>query len=89
MKMTISLKRAQRLAAVWGESSSLSDAVKRSGYSDKDARNNNRVRRLTEEMLGISLPTHNDKNSTHKEISCPTTLDLSAARKCKDFVTKA
>ena len=86
MKYSISLARAKKTAAAWDEATSLSDAIKRSGYSNQDARNNNRVRRATEEMLGIKLTAHNDKNSTHDEIECPSTLDIRAARKCKDFV---
>jgi len=45
-----------------------------------------KLRRKAEELTGVKLHPHNDKHSTHNEIACPTALDVSKARKCKDFV---
>jgi len=84
--MGISLKRANLLAGAWDESSSLKDAHKKAGIPAGDERTMRRNRRWTEDLLGIELAAHNDKYSTHKNIECPSSLDIREARKCKDFV---
>lgn len=84
--MNASQKRLLKLAQVWNDSKSLRDACKKAGYKTSDYRNMLRYRRASEELTGETLEPHNEKNSTHKFIECPSDLDLKQARKCKDFV---
>lgn len=77
---------ALKLAEVWDNSSSLRDACLRAGSKTKDPRNMNRLRRKAELVTGRELDPHNEKNSTHNTIECPSTLDLKSARKHKDFI---
>lgn len=57
----ISYELANKIASVWNKSSSLSDAMEKAGVKGKDKRTHNKLRRSTEELLGITLPTHNPK----------------------------
>jgi len=83
---TVSLKKAKKLVAVWPESKSLADAMKKAGFITKDPRQQNRNRRAVEELLDITLPPHNPELSSFWDIQCPSTLDLKSARKSKDFI---
>lgn len=79
-------KLAMNLADVWPDASSLKDACAKAGSKTTDPRYMHRLRREAEELTGLTLHPHNAENSTHQEIECPSTLDLKAARKCRDFV---
>lgn len=62
-KHVIGMDTAQRVAAVWDDSTSLQDAMRRAGVKTQDMRKMNRYRRCTEDMLGITLSAHNAKFS--------------------------
>jgi len=83
---TISRDLAERIRDSWAESSSLKDAIANAGSSTTDERTMRRYRRQTEELLGIELPAHNAKFSTHKRTECESTLDISAAKEKKSFI---
>lgn len=83
---SLSKEAAQRIVDVWPEASSLADAIRLAGLKAKDPRTHHRYRRLTERITGVKLETHNAVNSTYDDIECPSTLDMSAARKGRDFV---
>jgi len=65
MPRQIAIETAQKIAAVWDSSESLEDAMSKAGLKTKDKRNQNRYRRATEDMLGISLESHNKKNCSY------------------------
>jgi len=85
-KLSISLETAWRIVENWEHADSLGHAMAMSGIKNKDPRSWNRHRRSAEELTGETLPPINDKHATHKNIVCPSTLDLSKARKHKDFI---
>ncbi len=82
----ISEDTAKKIAEVWPYSTSLKSAIRSAGLSTKDPRNMNRYRRQSEDILGIKLEPHNAINSTYDDIECPSSLNLSEARKKRDFV---
>lgn len=65
MYSRLGYETAQRIAAVWPQATSLAHAMELAGVGTKDARNQRRYRRQTEELLGIQLPPHNPKNSSY------------------------
>ena len=78
--------RLRKLADIWPDCSSLRDACAKAGWSTTDPRNMLKHRRAAEELTGLTLAPHNEKNSTFWELTCPSTLDMKQARKSKDFV---
>ena len=80
----ISRATAERIASVWDEATSLSDAMERAGIKTKDARNQRRHRRAVERMLDITLEPHNPQHA-EQEIDCPSYLDPKEAKKHKAF----
>ena len=61
MPSSLSIETAQRIAACWGVARErgwkLADVMREAGLKTADARNHNRYRRITEELLGITLPS--------------------------------
>lgn len=82
----ISRKTAERIASVWNEASSLSDAMRRAGIKTNDIRTHHRHRRATEQLLHITLDPHNPKHKKDDEVDCPSFLDPREAKKHKAFV---
>lgn len=85
---TTSEQRLEKLVEVWGDSKSQADACRRAGYKTKDPRRQHRLRRAAEEHTGVTLPAINANKSSPSfwDIKCPSSLDMVAARKSKDFV---
>ena len=87
MTSAIGKVKARRLEAVWPDSISLPDAMRRAGIKTKDRRAHQRYRRQTEAMLGIELPPHNPQhNSAVLGQDCPSYLDHKALKSAKAFV---
>lgn len=79
--------KMQKLVDVWPNVSSLADAVHAAGWNAKDRRAQARYKARAEEYFGITLEAHNPQfKSAHNDTSCPSTLDVNAARQASTFV---
>lgn len=74
------------LINAWDSSTSLDDAFLNAGIVMPDRRARMRFRRATENTHGIQLAPHNPQHSTMQETLCPSTLDLSKAKKKKGII---
>lgn len=80
------IEKMTRLLDVWPESESLPDAHLRAETNISDIRHQNRLRRRTELHFGVDLPPHNEKLSTFKNKTCPSSLDTEFAKNYTKFV---
>lgn len=80
------LAKLERFVEAWGEAESLRHAHEVAETGITDERTQRRFRRKAETHFGIVLEPHNPEFSTDKDIECPSSLDVSAARSFKKFV---
>lgn len=80
------VEKINRFVEVWPEADSLKSAHALAETGINDPRAQLRFRRKAEAHLGVTLEPHQSQLSTDSEIDCPSTLDVSAARKRKRFV---
>jgi hypothetical protein len=63
MKATISLETAQRIFQAWEVAESMPHAMALAGLETKDRRNMHKYRRQAEDLLGVTLPTKQERNA--------------------------
>ncbi len=84
MRLQISTKRAEKIAHHWDSDSTLFENMRSAGLKGNDRRSMHRYRRQAEEITGQKLDLNSPQ--AHQQIDCPSTLNLTDARKHKTFV---
>ena len=80
----ISVVTADKIANAWNPDATLIENMRAAGIKTNDRRNMQRHRRNAEDITGIKLDSNNPRS--HQQIDCPSTLNLTEARKHKTFV---